>query len=345
MKKSLFLLSAAFFGAGANLVAEPVQLDTEFQINERFFALTSAFDLQNKTETFGKISKKFFTLNTEYMFEDSFGELIAKGESQFFTWGTTVDVHAANGDKLGWIEEQLSTWLSPSKYRVYNGTNRLVATAQMNLWGTTFTVMDPNHSDKEIALISRPWFQLSENNWKVEILDPERLAASELDPRLLVMVAVYRTDSENRAANYRKAQKGHDWYLDQNTHRTRVAFLDDEADHPGDEVEGRIQTLAAELGKYSFPEPEENSMTRELLDKVEEKMRLTLKKNKETPAPKKGLPISGKAFHEIEHKAGSARFLEILEEFAESLDTSERTDEEKGQMLYLVKQLIQNRNQ
>ncbi len=344
MKKSLFLLTAAFFGAGASLVAETVQLDNEFQINERSFALTSMFDLQSNAEIFGKVSKKFFSLNTAYTFEDPFGEPIAKGESQFFTWGTTVNIHAANGDKLGWIEEQMSTWFFPSKYRIYDGANRLVANARMNFWGTAFTMTDPNNNDKEIALMWRPWFQFFKNSWTVQILDPERISASQIDPRLLVMAAIYRTDSENRAANYRSTQKGLDWYLDQNVNRTRVAFLDDEVDEEMDEVEDRIQTLAAELDKYAFPEPEENSLTRELLDKVEAKMRLTLKKSEEVEAPKKGRPISGKAFYEIERKEGSKRFLEILEEFAESLETSERTAEEKGQLLYLVKQLIQNRN-
>lgn len=345
MKKCFFLVTAALFGAGANLSADPLQLKQEFQVNERFFALTSTFDLQSQTQIFGTISKKFFSLNTVYDFEDPMGQLIAKAESQFFTWGTTVDIHAGSGEKIGWIEEQLFTWFSPSKYRVYDGSNRMVAVARMNFWGTTFTVTDPNDNDKEIALIYRPWFQFFKNSWTVQILDPLKIAVTGVDPRLLVMVAVYRTDSENRAAFYRRTSKALDWYLDQNNNRTNVDFLDDAKDEELLALETRIQELTAELSQYSFPEPERKAFVRSLLDRVEEQIRKNIKDSGSAHLMVEASQLSGEQYYAAQKKSEAALCVEILESAVQFIkEDQEATDADKGRMLYFVNQLIQNRS-
>ncbi|HEY5259605.1 MAG TPA: hypothetical protein VIJ46_03080, partial [Rhabdochlamydiaceae bacterium] len=309
-------------------------------------ALTSTFDLQNQSQIFGTISKKFFSLNTVYHFEDPMGEMIAKAESQFFTWGTTVDIHAATGEKIGWIEEQLFTWFSPSKYRVYDGTNRMVAVARMNFWGTTFTVTDPNDNDKEIALVYRPWFQFFKNSWTVQILDPQKIAVGQVDPRLLVMVAVYRTDSENRAAFYRRTSKALDWYLDQNNNHTNVGFLDETQDAELLAMETRIQELTAELRQYSFPEPENKAFTQPLLDKVEAQISKNLKESDAAQLTVEASQLSGEQYYAAQKKAEAAVYVEVLESFSKFLKSdAETSDATKGEMVYFVNQLLQQRRQ
>lgn len=335
--KKWFLLLATICGACNHLTAAPILLSNEFQINERFFALTSTFDLQDKTEIFGSVSKEFFSLNTIYHFNDPSGQPIAQAQSQYFTWGTTIDIHAASGEKLGWIEEQLLSWFSPSKFKVYDSANNLVANARMNFWGTTFTVTDPSDMDKEIALISRPWFQFFKNVWTVKILDPEKIALGRIDPRLLVMAAVYRTDGENRAALYRKTQKALDWYLDKNNQNTRVDFLDEAQDEELLVLEARIEALTAELSNYSFSEPEGDSITSAMLERVEWSLRERMKDFNVPDARDAGRQISAEQFYSIQKKMEAAVYLNLLEEFFATLSSSKCSDAEKGEMLYFLR--------
>ncbi len=176
------------------------EFPNSFFITERVMALVTTFDIESETKKFGSITKRFFSLTNDFDYQGPKGESIAKATEEFFSFGTVAHVFDPQGRKMGWIEEVLFTWLSPAKYRIFDQTNRLVAIARMNFWGTKFEVTDPS-SQKQIAVIHRPWLRFFRDSWTVEVLDPKAM-----DPRLMIFVATYQTDAENRARARREME-------------------------------------------------------------------------------------------------------------------------------------------
>lgn len=200
MKTLLFLcLTAWITAASANISHLPDQ----FYVTERFLSLTSTFDISTDGEQFGMARKRFFAWTTTFDLEDRHQQPVATAKSRFFSWGTVADVVDPAGNKIGWIEEELFRLLPWAEYRLFNHQNQLVAIAKMNFWGTHFDLYHPDHTDLVYATITRPFFRCCRDFWTVDITNRQIFEENIIDPRLLVILAVYQTDQDNRA-RYRR---------------------------------------------------------------------------------------------------------------------------------------------
>ena len=109
-----------------------------------------------------------------------------------FSLGAYFDVKNSEGNLLGTVEEKIFTFF-PSFTIYSDGVNKL-AQAEMNFWGTTFTVYDAA-TGEEIALMSRPFFRLK-NDWTIKIINRELLKARNIDAKLLMIVLAFQGDQE-----------------------------------------------------------------------------------------------------------------------------------------------------
>lgn len=193
MKKFLIFL----FAIGI-VSAELTRLPDEFHVVERFLSLTSTFDVSTEVETFAIARKRFFSLTSTFDLEDMKEKPIATASSRFFAWGTVADVSDPFGNKIGWIEEEIFRLLPWAEYKVFNKDNLLVATARMNFWGTEFELYHPDNANEIYATISRPFFRCLRDYWTVNIKNFQIFEQGIIDPRLLVILAIYQTDKDNR---------------------------------------------------------------------------------------------------------------------------------------------------
>ena len=198
MKKWIFLGLAAW----AVLSADLARLPEEFTVVERLLSLTTTFDVETEVEPFALARKRFFSFTTTFDLEDSRERPIATASSRFFAWGTVADVVDPDGHPIGWIEEELFRILPWAEYRVFNAYNQIIAVAKMNFWGTYFELTPPNDPTKVYATISRPFFRFFRDTWTVQINDYPVFEEGRIDPRLLVILAIYQTDKDNRDRFY-----------------------------------------------------------------------------------------------------------------------------------------------
>ncbi len=186
----LFLISA--------LSAELTRLPSEFHVVERFFSLTATFDISTDVLPFAVARKRLLSFTNCFDLEDLNQLPLATADSHFFSWGTVADVTDPLGNKIGWIEEEIFRIIPWAEYRVFNRFNQLVAIARMNFWGTDFELFHPDFPTEIYATISRPFFRFLRDYWTVQIKNFQIFEQGIIDPRLLVILAIFQTDKENR---------------------------------------------------------------------------------------------------------------------------------------------------
>lgn len=164
----------------------------EFYVNQHWISYTTSFDIESKTQKLGSLYRKIFSLFLTYELYDPSNAVLATAQARFFSLGAYFDVKNSDGNLLGTVEEKIFTFF-PSFTIYSDGVNKL-AQAEMNFWGTTFTVYDAA-TGQEIALMSRPFFRLK-NDWTIKIMNRELLKARNIDAKLLMIVLAFQGDQE-----------------------------------------------------------------------------------------------------------------------------------------------------
>ena len=178
--------------------ASALLLPDTFQIVERVFSLTTTFDVKTEKEILATARKRFLALAAAFDLEGGDQQLLATANSRFFSWGTVADIADGAGSKIGWIEEELFRILPWGEYRVFNSLNQIVAIAKMNFWGTYFELTPPDNGTEVYATMSRPLLRFYRDYWTVEIKNRSIFEEGIIDPRLLIILAIYQTDKDNR---------------------------------------------------------------------------------------------------------------------------------------------------
>ena len=189
MKKVIYFLCCAMTAMG---------LPDEFQVVERVFSLTTTFDIGINKKPIAIARKRLLALTAVFDLEDADRNLLATATSRFFAWGTVADVVDAAGCKIGWIEEELFRILPWGEYRVFNSSGQMVAVAKMNFLGTYFELTPPDNGAAVYATISRPLLRFFRDYWTVEIKNRAIFEEGVIDERLLIILAIYQTDKDNR---------------------------------------------------------------------------------------------------------------------------------------------------
>lgn len=167
-------------------------LPSNFQVTERYLALTPTFDVYTPEQHLATARKNILSLSTHFEIEDAENKPLATAQARLFAWGTVVDVYDPEGKKIGWIEEELFRILPWAEYRLFSEESELLAIARMNFFGTCFELCPPDNLTKVYATIQRPFFRFLCDYWTVEMKD------HPIDSRLLVVLAICQSDKDSR---------------------------------------------------------------------------------------------------------------------------------------------------
>jgi hypothetical protein len=179
-------------------VAPAFSVPAEFTIRERIVSLSDAFDLKAGDKDFAKITQKLISLTKSFTLTASDGTCVAKARSRFLSWGTYIDVTDCAGVKIGGIKEQVfkSLFKVHTTYSILDAADNEVAVSTKVDWiCTSMTLTKPRGGG--VATLDRRWLNILSDSWTVKVQD-----ASAADPRLIVMIAAYKTsvDNDRRAA-------------------------------------------------------------------------------------------------------------------------------------------------
>lgn len=185
----LFFASIAF--------GNTTRLPEEFTVVERFLSLTTTFDINSEYEKLGLARKRIFSLTSAFDLEDANEKPLAHAKTRLFAWGTVADVMDPEGNRIGWIEEELFRLIPWAEFRVFDSENKILAIAKMNFWGTKFILAPPDRPEEIYATVSRPFIRFFRDYWTVQIHKMEIFEEKVIDPRMLMMIAVFQTDRDN----------------------------------------------------------------------------------------------------------------------------------------------------
>lgn len=167
-------------------------LEDKMYLAEHYVSYTTSFDISTDERKLGTLYRRVLSLNTVYDFYDIRNKLISTAQSHFFSFGAHLDIFSNNNELLGTVEERVFTWFP--NFELYSPEGVRLATAQMNFWGTTFTLYD-GRSERVLAVMSRDFFRLR-NYWTIDIKNLERLKERRIDSRLLLTVLAVQGDIE-----------------------------------------------------------------------------------------------------------------------------------------------------
>jgi len=197
---SVVLLLLAPLARAAELPALPASALTsgfsvpaEFSIRERIISLTDTFDLTAGDKVFGQITEKLISLTKSFTLTTPSGACVAKARSRILSWGTHIDVTDCEGRKIGGIKEEVFKSLLKvhTTYTILNAADQEVAVSTKVDWiSTSVTLTKPGGA--AIATLDRRFLNILSDSWKAHIQD-----AAAVDPRLLVMIAAYKTSVDN----------------------------------------------------------------------------------------------------------------------------------------------------
>lgn len=172
------------------------ELPKKFQVVERMISLTNTFDIEAGGKTLGTIREKILSLTRSFDYKDSQGRCVAKAKEAFFSWGTEIAVTDCAGGKLGTIKENVfkSLFKVQTTYAILDASGKSVAQSTKVDWLGTEVTLRAGADGKggRVAKLTRPWLQLFRDTWDVELTD-----SKAADPRLIVMISVYKTAVDN----------------------------------------------------------------------------------------------------------------------------------------------------
>ena len=198
MKTKISHLVVLFAGAltchFSNVSADPspFEMPLQFFVKQHWFSWTNTFDIESEDQKFGTVHRKLFSWTPEYHFYDAEEQVQAKAKMSFFSSGVNFDITDGFEKPLGKVTEKIQTFFST--FDLYRPDGYHAAKAELNFWGTKYTVMDPQ-TDEVIAYLWRNFFRFKDD-WTVDIVKPELIAHHNIDPRLFVLVMAFQTDQD-----------------------------------------------------------------------------------------------------------------------------------------------------
>lgn len=149
-------------------------------------------------EPFGLAKQSFFSLTSSFDLFDLEEATIASSRARLIALGTEIEVFEPTGEPIGSIEEEIFRIFPWCEYKLFDREETLIAVAKMDLFGTEFQVTHPENENEVYATIERPLIRLFRDTWNVKIHQNGAPELPKIDPRLLILIAVYQTDKDNR---------------------------------------------------------------------------------------------------------------------------------------------------
>ncbi|MBA3957106.1 MAG: hypothetical protein H0X51_01745 [Parachlamydiaceae bacterium] len=201
---ALLFLSAPVFAEELPLDEPVVQVPVPeekiltFQACKREFSFETRFELSQGKNNLGSITKSSFRLRTNYDLYDVDGNYEALGICRklslgsIFTWATEIDIYDKDGGYVGFVDGQVITGAA-AKFSIYNAMGDCVGIAYLDLKGASFTVVDPENEQRNLASFKRNYVQSTTDHWDVQVYCPK-----SIDMRILKMFSAFAVDTQEK---------------------------------------------------------------------------------------------------------------------------------------------------
>lgn len=188
----LFLLSSIHHQAvQAYELSSQSNLPGKMLIREEVLAWTTTFNIEAEDRKLGSVYRKLLSWTPEYDFVNYAGDQVAKGKMRFFSLTVIFDVTDTIGNQLGKVQEVPYTFFPT--FEIVSPQGTILAVAKMNFWKTKYVIK--TYDGRHFATMSRNFFRLKDD-WRLEIHDQQVFLEKEIDPRMLILLAVFQTDRD-----------------------------------------------------------------------------------------------------------------------------------------------------
>ena len=182
MKKIIMLTMICTFVFGI--------LPNQFTVSEKFFSIGDDFSIKVDREEIGTIEEKIISWGKTFvLYIDK--QKIATAKQRVLSWGTKIDIYDNNDKKIGVVKEIVLKSLLKvvNTYEIYDGNdNKLGNSLKEEFLDTKIKIY--NTKGHLVATIYRPMINIVTDDWTVA-------TTGELDKRLIVFIAAYKTSSDN----------------------------------------------------------------------------------------------------------------------------------------------------
>ena len=225
---------------GLTYAGELGSLPDRMYLTQHWVSYTTSFDIETKTRKIGTLYRRVLSFPLAYDFYDYSNHWVTSAQARFFSIGAHFDVTDNKKMPLGSVEEKIFTFF-PSFTIVSNDGEKL-ASAEMNFWGTTFTVYDME-TGQVMALMHRPFFRIK-NNWTIDIINKQLLRSKNINQGLFLTVLAFQADRE-----YWEQQRNNE-----NHKRKRNRSLANETEFkPEAEAQAKITARLEDASINQFP--------------------------------------------------------------------------------------------
>ncbi len=224
------------------------ELPNKLYLTQHWVSYTTSFDIETKTKKLGTLYRGVLLFPLTYNFYDNTNHLLTTAKARFFAITAQFDVYDDKNTKLGSVEEKFLTFL-PS-FTIYSPDYEKLARAEMNFWGTTFTVYD-TLTDTPIAVMSRPFFRIK-NDWTIDFKNKDLLLQRNIDVGLFLTTLAFQGDREY-------------WEQQRNNNNVRTATAEDnpassQKDTVDEAIKNKVKARIAELNWSDVPLMEQGQL-------------------------------------------------------------------------------------
>ena len=194
MKKCLGFVLIGFVSIGSATAACPsFSLPSQFEVQERMFAIGTDFRLEADDRKFGEIEERVLSLTSTFDLLDLNGRKIAHARKRMISWGAIIDVTDCEGKVIGTVREKVwsSLFKVATQYEVTDQTGKVVATSEKReFFSTDFKFSSP--SGTALMKMHRQSFNILSDTWMAMVTN-----ASALDARIAVFIPAFKTAADN----------------------------------------------------------------------------------------------------------------------------------------------------
>lgn len=187
---SIVLFLSSFSSASYAISIE--ELPNTLYLKQHWISYSTSFDVETKNNKLGTLSRRVLSLLLTYDFYDKDGRVLTTSTGRFFSLSAHFDVYDVNKTLLGSVEEHIFTFLPT--FSIYSITEEKLAQAEMNFWGTAFTIYDAENGEA-IAVMSRSFVRIK-NDWTIRFKNKSLLQSKNISAELFLTVLAFQADSE-----------------------------------------------------------------------------------------------------------------------------------------------------
>lgn len=165
-------------------------LPNQFSVAER--ERSTKFDVYDGENSLGTLHRNPSSSILTYEFFNEYNQLTIKARRKLSSLRVNFKIVNSDDALIGFIKERRNCCLSG--FEIVSPKKELLGLTENNFWRTKI-VLRESVTGEAIVVISRPFWEKT-SHWTIQILNPALFAASDIDPHILIFLAVYQSDRE-----------------------------------------------------------------------------------------------------------------------------------------------------